>query len=142
MDFGDGYTTSNCNAGHTYSQYGEYTITQIVWNQYGCPDTSFIHIEITPEFRFFIPNTFTPNGNGNNDVFIPVFSGLDYVSEFQMMIFDRWGNLIYVTKDKYAGWDGTFNSKKVQEDTYVYKLYVTDMNGLRKDFIGSINLIR
>jgi len=141
--FGDNGTSNLQSPVWTYSDTGAFTVMQVVSGPNGaCPDTAYMELYISPELLVWVPNTFTPNGNGNNDVFIPVFSGIDYVSEFQMMIFDRWGNLLYVTKDKYAGWDGTYNSNKVQEDTYVYKLYVTDMNGLRKDFIGSINLIR
>lgn len=140
MDFGDGYTTSNCNAGHTYSQYGEYTITQIVWNQYGCPDTSFIHIEITPEFRFFIPNTFTPNGNGLNDVFMPAIMG---VEQYHFMIFDRWGMLIFETYDIYTGWDGRFKGNACQEDVYVWKVDYFDVeHGESAAQIGHVNLIR
>ncbi len=127
----------------TYTDSGSFTVMQIVSGPNGsCPDTAYGEVYISPELLVWIPNTFTPNGNGNNDVFIPSFSGMSYVKEFEMMIFDRWGNMIYKTNDKYAGWDGTYNSSKVQVDTYVYKIFVTGMNGLSTDFIGEVNLIR
>jgi len=140
MDFGDGYTTNNCDAGHTYWAYGEYTITQIVWNEYGCPDTAFINVEVTPEHRFFVPNTFTPNGNGLNDVFMPAIMGGE---QYHFMIFDRWGMLIFETYDVNTGWDGRFKGNPCQEDVYVWKVDYFDVEHLESvAVIGHVNLIR
>lgn len=140
ISFGDGYWTNDCNSGHTYWAYGHYTITQIVVNQYGCPDTAFINVEVTPEHRFFTPNTFTPNGDGLNDVFMPAIMGAE---QYHFMVFDRWGMLLFETYDIYTGWDGRFKGNKCQEDTYVWKVDYLDVQHMESvSEIGHVNLIR
>jgi gliding motility-associated-like protein len=138
--FGDGYWTNDCNGGHTYWAYGTYDIMQVVYNDWGCSDTAIITIEVLPEHRFFIPNTFTPNGDGLNDIFMPVVLGTE---EYHFMVFDRWGNLIFETNDVYAGWDGRFKGNKCEEDVYVWKIeFVNVLDGEKEKYIGHVNLIR
>ena len=140
MDFGDGFITSNCNLTHTYWNYGSYVITQIVYNEYGCTDTMSITIEIIPEHRFFVPNAFTPNGDGLNDIFMPAIMGAE---EFRFMIFDRWGVLFFETRDPYNGWDGRYKGNKCQEDVYVWKIeYLNMANHAQTKVIGHVSLIR
>ncbi|MDQ3111409.1 MAG: PKD domain-containing protein [Bacteroidota bacterium] len=140
MDFGDGFVTGNCNAVHTYWNYGSFMITQTVYNEFGCPDTAQILIEVIPEHRFFIPNTFTPNGDGLNDMFIPVLMG---VEDYHFMLFDRWGNLMFETIDTYQGWDGRYKGNRCQEDVYVWKITCTNVvNGEEIKIIGHVNLVR
>ncbi|HEU4718381.1 MAG TPA: T9SS type B sorting domain-containing protein, partial [Bacteroidia bacterium] len=112
----------------------------IVYNQYGCSDTAVIPIEVRPEFRFFIPNTFTPNGDGLNDIFMPAIMGVD---NYHFMIFDRWGNLIFETSDTFQGWDGRYKGNKCQEDVYVWKIDFTNVvDESNQELIGHVNLIR
>ncbi len=140
VDFGDGFVTTDCNAMHTYWAYGPYNIMQVVYNEFGCTDTAWVAVEVTPEHRFYIPNTFTPNGDGLNDVFIPVVLGAD---EYHFMIFDRWGELIFETHDTFVGWDGRYKGNKCQEDVYVWKIkYVNVTNENKETMIGHVNLIR
>ena len=140
MNFGDGFVTSDCNSIHTYWAYGSYVITQIVYNQYGCTDTARKTIEILPENRFYIPNTFTPNGDGLNDLFMPAIMGGD---NYRFMIFDRWGELIFDTQDTFQGWDGRYKGTKCQEDVYVWKIEYTNVVDLEEvRLIGHVNLIR
>lgn len=140
LDFGDGYVTNDCNAGHTYWTYGSYTITQTVWNEYGCPDTMRINVEVLPEHEFFVPNTFTPNGDGLNDVFMPAIMGAE---QYHFMIFDRWGMLIFESYDLMQGWDGRFKGNKCQQDVYVWKVDFFDLEHKTSETrIGHVNLIR
>lgn len=140
LHFGDGYVTSDCNSGHTYWTYGEYTLMQVVYSGDGCPDTAYLSIEILPENRFYIPNTFTPNGDGLNDIFIPVAFGCE---EYHFMIFDRWGMLLFDTHDTYMGWDGRFKGNKCQEDVYVWKIEFRNAETRSfQQYIGHVNLIR
>jgi gliding motility-associated-like protein len=140
MDFGDGYITSDCNSIHTYWNYGNYWITQVVYNQFGCTDTAQIMVEVLPENRFFIPNSFTPNGDGLNDLFMPAIMG---VEDYHFMIFDRWGNLLFDTIDTYDGWDGRYKGNKCQEDVYVWKIdYTNVVNGETMKVIGHVSLVR
>lgn len=142
--FGDNFGSSTvANPVWTYQDTGTYRVMQVVAGPNGaCPDTVFWDVVISPELLVWIPNSFSPNGNGNNDRFMPVFSEIGYVRDFNMMIFDRWGNLIYQTADPGAGWDGTYKGSKVQVDTYVYKVRMKDNNGKTSNFVGHVNLVR
>ena len=138
--FGDGDSSSNCSAVHTYQQYGIYHSYQVVENSYGCKARYYIDIEIKPEFRFFIPNAFTPTGNGLNDVFMPKIMG---VRDYHFMIFDRWGQLFFETDDINTGWDGTFKGNKCQEDVYVWKITCVDLpEQMDHTYVGHVSLIR
>ncbi|HTB06420.1 MAG TPA: T9SS type B sorting domain-containing protein [Bacteroidia bacterium] len=85
----------------------------------------------------FIPNAFTPNGDGLNDVFSPKGK---CIVEYSMYIFNRWGSLIYNSNNK--PWDGTINGNLVQEDTYVYKMNIITGDSEEKDYIGRITVLR
>jgi gliding motility-associated-like protein len=91
---------------------------------------------------FFVPNAFTPNGDGTNNQFLAVGSN---VKDFEMLIFNRWGEQIFRSTDIGTGWDGKYNSHLVQEDVYVYKILysVNNESGVlsKKERIGSIAVI-
>ena len=91
----------------------------------------------------YVPNTFTPDGDGLNDVF--TVRGT-YISNYKMLIYDRWGILLYETEDMNVGWDGTYMSSPVQIDTYVYKVYysINDKSGslVPNQKVGHINVLR
>ena len=76
-------------------------------------------VEITPPVSVYIPNAFTPDGDGLNDIFIPVGKG---ITEYTLQIFDRWGELIFQSSDFNTGWDGTYKSEPVPMGSYVYKI--------------------
>lgn len=140
LDFGDGYVTTDCNGGHSYWTYGNYIAMQVVFNGYGCSDTAWIPVEVLPEYRFYIPNTFTPNGDGRNDIFMPAVFGCE---DYHFMIFDRWGMLIFETNDTMTGWDGRFKGNKCQEDVYVWKIdFLNAESRTQESHIGHVNLIR
>ncbi|WP_346759669.1 gliding motility-associated C-terminal domain-containing protein [Agaribacillus aureus] len=91
------------------------------------------------EVLIFLPNAFTPNGDGLNDFFEA--KGLFFQS-FSMKIFNRWGELIFVSDNADVGWDGTFNGKLMPEATYVYRVDVTDFTGLKSSRSGGVLLLR
>ena len=141
-DFGDQAISALPNPGsHTYADTGAYAITLITANQYGCSDTMYKTVVIEPDFVFYIPNAFSPN----NDIYNKTFNGKGlYIKEYEMSIFDRWGNLIYKTVDINLPWDGRFkNSTELAEaDVYVYSIKIID---IRKDeyfYKGIVTLIR
>jgi gliding motility-associated-like protein len=138
--FGDGNSSANCNAVYAYQDYGIYHTWQEVENSYGCKARYYLDIEIRPEFRFFIPNAFTPTGNGLNDVFMPKIMG---VRNYKFMIFDRWGQLFFETDDIHTGWDGTFKNQKCQEDVYIWKVSCIDLPEEQEHtWVGHVSLIR
>lgn len=93
--------------------------------------------------HFFVPNTFTPNGDGNNDFFLPVSTMIDH---YDLEVFNRWGDRVYKSSDPVNGWDGSYNSQRAECGAYVWEItyMVTDANGQPKSktFSGIVNLVR
>lgn len=143
-DFGSGAnnTSSLPNPTHIFSQAGTYSVALVVYNSYGCRDEIVKIVTVEPEFHIYIPNTFTPDGNGLNDVFICKGMGID-PSNFEMLIFDRWGELIYKTNDFYQGWDGTVKGKKnmAMQGVYIYKIKVYDLKGKKHEYVGHLTCL-
>lgn len=143
--FGDVLNSSSAlqNPDFTYSIPECYTVLLTVNSADGCVDTVSHPVCIDPDVSVYVPNSFTPNGDGRNEVFMPVCVGVDG-GKYQLWIFDRWGNLIFTTTDINTGWDGHFgsNPEVCQVDTYVWKLSITDNKGSIHNLIGHVNLIR
>jgi gliding motility-associated-like protein len=141
-NFGDSDTTSGAHPSpHTYADTGTYIITLVTSTLYGCVDTARQPIIIDPESLFYIPNAFSPNGDGVNDM----FSGKGiFVKKYEMFIFDRWGNLIFYTDSIEKGWDGRANGGELpaQQDVYVYVVKYTDLNRREHTFRGIVSLVR
>jgi gliding motility-associated-like protein len=135
------YTGSLVN--YQFGDTGVFMITQIVTTSNGCSDTLSRFITINPEFTFFVPNAFTPNGDGNNEIFLPIGTHFD-PSTYKLYIFDRWGALIFTSTDHTIGWNGKANggSQLAQEDVYVWKIYLTDNEDRKRQFVGHVSLIR
>ncbi|HEX8516791.1 MAG TPA: choice-of-anchor L domain-containing protein [Bacteroidia bacterium] len=127
------------NPEHEYINDGVYTVTHITTNEQGCADTISQTITVLPDFYFYFPNSFSPNGNGLNDVFHGYGVG---IKSFHMQVFDRWGELLFSTTDLLTGWDGTYKGKLVPPGIYVC---VFDLEGFHyelKQYVTNINLIR
>jgi len=125
-----------------------HTITYkvVVANELGCPASDEITITLKcDQTMLFIPNTFTPNGDGQNDRFFPHANGITHVDRFR--VYNRWGELIFdmsrmPVNDPAAGWDGTFKGQVLKPDTYVYIVQATCINGEPVEVKGDISLIR
>ena len=123
-DFGDGATEDYSYGNypvHEYADTGTYTVTLYVENELGtCTDEHSFDVCVQPEFKLWIPNSFTPDGDGLNDVFEIVSSG---VVEFELVISSSWGHKIYrmhSIDDPF--WDGTYKGEQVQQDRYIYEV--------------------
>jgi gliding motility-associated-like protein len=147
-NFGDLTTVTDSsnlqNPQYTYSAEtgNTYQVTLEVANQYGCVDDTTIDIIVEPDFAFFIPNSFTPNGDGKNEGFMGAGYG---ITSYEIWVFDRWGNLIFNTKDINEAWDGSVQNKGgdlAQIDVYVWKVQLTDVFNKKHKYIGSVSLIR
>jgi gliding motility-associated-like protein len=114
---------------------------QIVSNQWGCKDSSIMTVLVNP-FTLYIPNTFIPDDDGKNDVFIPKtdFEIIDW--DFQ--IFNRWGELVFYTDNKDIGWDGKYRGLPSQDGNYTYilKYRGCDQPSAWQRIAGSVNLLR
>ncbi len=140
-NFGDGTTDSNIvSPEHTYSAVGTYPVTFIVSNLFGCTDTIQKTVEVIPDFSVYIPNSFSPDGNGINDGFIPMGSGW---AEYELWIFDRWGIEVFHSTDPYKAWNGKFqnNMQPCQGDVYVYKLLIYEPDGYNHEYVGRVTLL-
>jgi gliding motility-associated-like protein len=163
-DFNDGTTSTNFQPEHHYQIAGNYTILLVASYNFGqkdfdgdgvidgdlvCYDTATQVIIAKKGGRIRIPNAFTPNITGPNggysdglfnDVFRPIMDG---VEEFQMQIFDRWGNLIFESNDKNQGWDGyDKNGRLLPAGVYVYKIVMRLSDDQRTTQLGDVTLIR
>ncbi|PZR28447.1 MAG: hypothetical protein DI535_06090 [Citrobacter freundii] len=106
----------------------------------GCLDTASIYVELEPGGKdFFIPNAFTPNNDGKNDTFRPYGSS---IKSIEMRVFNQWGELVYETKDKSKGWDGTFKGKAQPVGVYPYGVKVTFLDNTTTTRRGTVNLVR
>lgn len=128
-----------CNFEYHFEDTGYYTITQYVYSIHGCLDTAQLDIYVKPEFTFYIPNAFSPNSDFKNDIY---YGYGTFILEYDLTILDRWGQMIFRSIDLKDGWDGTYKGEKAQEDVYVYKVNIMDINGEKHQFIGHVTLFR
>jgi gliding motility-associated-like protein len=134
-DFGDGFTSTETDPNHTYSAEGEYFVTLMIHTANGCMGevTHGPFIVVTPEL--FIPNVFSPNGDGINDVFQPQYTG---DQPFTCKVFDRWGVSLWETVNKTAGWSGkNQKGEDVVDGVYFYVAKVGN-----REFAGEVTLVR
>jgi gliding motility-associated-like protein len=138
-DFGNGEFSTANSPTTTYTPYGYYDVTLIAYNDIGCSDTVTKQIYIKPEFYFYAPNAFTPNGNRQNEYYsVSVIGAIGF--EFQ--IFNRWGEMIYETTDQYFQWDGTYMNYNVPDGVLVWKAKVIDREYQYHTFEGFITILR
>jgi gliding motility-associated-like protein len=145
-NMGDGtfYTTTDVT-----HMYGQTSSGQTIWltatSDLGCVDSTSITIPYEDAIIYFIPNTFTPDGNEFNNIFLPVFTaGIDFHT-FEMSIFNRWGEVIFYSDDPTRGWEGTFGNQglDVQSGVYTYLIsFKTPQLDDRQIITGHVNLIR
>ncbi|PKP47583.1 MAG: hypothetical protein CVT95_05485 [Bacteroidetes bacterium HGW-Bacteroidetes-12] len=120
---------------------GSYLINLIVTDNNGCKDTTYRYLVVKGEFGLYVPNAFTPDFDNLNDGFTPNGFGISE-DDYLFMIFDRWGELIFQTKEKFKPWNGTYKNTPVKNDVYIWKLNFKDINGEKHNAIGKLTLIR
>ncbi|MBC7862580.1 MAG: gliding motility-associated C-terminal domain-containing protein [Bacteroidia bacterium] len=143
--FGDPTDSSSIlqNPAFNYGVAGTYNVSLIVVTDFGCTDTILHPVVIDPEFVIYVPNAFTPGGNGINELFYPQGVGVD-TEHYQMWIYDRWGNMIFTTTEWTKGWDGKVQGKAdvVQMDVYVWKIKVRSLMGEKKSYVGHVTVVK
>ena len=139
--FGDNMTSTACSGWHEYMEAGIYPITQVVTNSFGCRDTLVKYVTILPEYGLYIPNTFTPSGDGMNEVWEVKGIG---IKEYHLLVYDRWGERIFETETFKHYWNGRrYNRGDIcQQDVYAYKIYVKDVFGRQHQYFGRVTLLR
>ena len=145
-DFGDFSGTDTAFSPlHVFpdDESASYLVELIAYSTLGCTDTAYATIEVNEEVVYYVPNTFTPDSDDFNEIFQPVFtSGYDPY-DFTLLIFNRWGEVIFESHDASVGWDGTYNGALVQDGTFTWKIeFKTTASDERRVIHGHVNILR
>lgn len=140
-NFGGYGTSSDLNPTLFCSNQSNYLVTLYGYNSLGCRDTITKLIKYIPEFTFYAPNCFTPNGDNVNDYFLPLGIGWDN-KRYELNVFDRWGEKIFSTTAYNQGWDGTKRGDLCKDDVYVWKVELYDIFGKLHEYVGHITLLK
>lgn len=139
------YQLNDVNPKVVFPGPGDYNITLTATTIHGCKDVTSKIVTVLNDYGVFVPSSFTPNFDGLNDVFMPVFSpyGLD-LSVYELEIFDRWGHSQFRTKDFTQGWDGMAKGtdEPLKQDVYVYKIKFKDAEGTIHYKTGHVSLLK
>jgi gliding motility-associated-like protein len=136
-------TSTQQNPVFDFVDAGNYDVWLTVTSDNGCVDSINHTVVIDPEFIIYVPNAFSPNDDGINDTFFPKGLGID-VEEYQMWIYDRWGNMIWANDDFFKGWDGKVqgHDEIVQQDVYVWKIKLKTWSGEKKSYVGHVTVVK
>ncbi len=144
-DFGDFTGTSTQqNPVYTYSTPGYYLVELEIADDKGCTDTTSKQVYVRDISTLYVPNAFTPsNADGLNDMFLPLGYNLDREGNYEMYIFNRWGELIYYTDDYTKPWNGRKNNagEHLHPGTYMYKIYISQSDGIILTKSGFVTLL-
>ena len=139
-DFGDGNFSQEYEPFHVYETEGDYYVTLVASDDFGCSNSYNGLINIYASLFFYSPDIFSPNGDGINDSFNVSVVGQD---SFELIIYDRWGNQLFSTNDPREGWDGTYpNGDEVPQDVYMYKVLMTNKGTGEKVEKGRVSIIK
>lgn len=108
----------------------------------GCVDTANQLILFNNDPYYFVPNTFIPNDDNRNDIWTPIFSNIEKIKKYNVQVYNRWGELFFESNDPHQGWDGTYNGKKCQDGTYIWKLQFTWFDKRIYEARGHVNILR
>lgn len=138
-EFGDGETSVRENPTHEYDMEGTYSVTLTVGNRNGCEAVVEDTVTVYPPLHVYVPNAFTPNGDGVNDAFGVKGEGYLY---YDLEIFDRWGNKMHFGRFRDdTAWDGKYKGKLVPSGAYVYKLFVQPPIGIEVREAGVLHVL-
>lgn len=143
--FGDGSGTSSINhPQHIYpGEAGFYYATLVVANSHGCVDSTTQLIVVDNEVIFYVPNTFTPDGDMFNETFMPVFTAGFDIYQYQLVIFNRWGEIVFESNNAEVGWDGTYGGNLCQEGVYIWKITYKEIGkDKRNEVMGHFSLLK
>ncbi len=152
-DFGDGTVDYRVNPTHTYTKEGNYEITLVTFTDEGCTDTTTRPMVVRPTANIFVPNVFIPNPGGPNGGDISQATGQNIntifypvpnkpVKDIEFQVFNRWGEVIFESKDINKGWDGYIRENLAEQSVYIYRVDVKFQDGSEETIIGDVTLLR
>ncbi len=141
--FGDGDSSMFADPTHKYNDISEYTVSLIAVTNYGCKDTVKKTITIVEQPTLYVPTAFSPDGDGINDLFQIQANGID-LDNYNLRIYNRWGELIFESNDIENSWNGTAKGKNtlVELGTYVWLIVYKDINNVEYQKSGTVTVIR
>lgn len=137
--FGDGNFSTQVHPNNTYDIPGNYTVTLIAEDLKGCRDTITKPITIREEYFIYVPNAFTPDGNRFNNFFEASTVNIRALS---VIVFNRWGEVVYSSDNVNFKWDGTYNNQLVRDGTYVWKMEYETNEGEEFEITGHVTVLR
>lgn len=121
----------------------QYLVELIAYTDEGCSDTVTSIVNIKDRIIFYVPNTFTPDEDEFNPTFTPIFTAGFDPFDYKLLIYNRWGEILFESNDASIGWDGTYNGKIVKDGTYIWNIeFKETMSDKRHVHTGHINLLR
>lgn len=133
-----GFLSSGQNTSYLFENAGTFPVALVVTNSWGCADTIIKTVIVEPDFNLFVPNAFTPNGDGVNDVFLPKGRGID---QYSLSIYNRWGDKLFESNDPAKGWDGQPNSK-ASDDAFIWTIKGIDAKGKVFEKTGHVMVVK
>jgi gliding motility-associated-like protein len=143
--FGDGESSTTEHPMHEYTYPGVYPVTLTVTNTYGCEGRITDEVVVTNDFQVYIPNSFTPNNDGLNDVFMPVMEGMEFVTRYEFQVFNRWGEVVWETTNPNIGWAGNPKGEDYysESETYSYQLIIEiEQSAETKVYRGLMTMVK
>ena len=140
-DFGDGTLSNHPMALHEFLDAGDYWTVLTVTDEHNCVDTASVLINVIPEVLIHVPNAFTPNDDGLNDIWLPVISN-NGDAFYELLIYSRWGELIFRSNDPNVGWNGKHNGKTAAAGVYTYVISYTDYFNKKYQKTGTVTVVR
>lgn len=145
--FGSSYGTSTAeNPNHTFHGIDPdqtVNVCLLVTSEYGCVDSICRPIKFYGDFLVWVPNTFTPDGDEFNNQFKPVFSKDRMIENYNLMIYNRWGEVVFESHNPEIGWDGTYHGEFVKDGTYTWTIDVKDgLKNKNEKYIGHVNKLQ
>jgi len=137
----DGGTSTERDTQFAYNAVGCYPVELRVANTFGCADSTSAEVCVEDAFVLWVPNTFTPNGDGINDLFA-VVTTLGATDLFELAVFDRWGQRLFIARDLGEGWDGTASGVQLPTGVYAWMVELRDRSGLVQRAKGHVVLLR
>ncbi len=138
-DFGNTQTSTDVHPQIVYQEPGAYTIHLTAWDQKGCVDSTYRWTVIIEEHYIYVPNTFTPDNGRSNNVFK---ASTVNVSNLNIVIYNRWGELVFESDDVLFEWDGSYKGEVVPDGTYSYKIKYLARSGWEETITGHVNVLR
>jgi gliding motility-associated-like protein len=140
-NFGEGSSSTNQNPIYQYPEDGDYSVVLLVTDDFGCIDSTTISFTINGDMDIWIPSSFTPNGDGINDVFKPSGNGYS-LDGYQMVIYNRWGQQVFISTQFDKGWDGRVKGEELDINAvFTYRILIRDILGKDHVYVGRVTTL-